>query len=90
MSRDQDCALCVLPGMWEQGGCAYETCGAELDRAMTCLRICAARIVGEGGSYDACLQRDCPAEREALYGCVEPALAAGACDAVLGACGVPP
>jgi hypothetical protein len=54
-----------------------------------CLVNCGISATSLGGAYGSCLEGTCPDTLSAFDSCMDPAVAAGTCDAQLDACGVP-
>ncbi|HEU4538953.1 MAG TPA: hypothetical protein VFS00_32760 [Polyangiaceae bacterium] len=70
------CPSCLLPGI---ARCAPKHCPLEGLALQQCLAPCGATID--------CLNGPCAAEADTFFGCMGPHLAAGNCEAEVGACG---
>lgn len=82
-----DCSQCTLRALIGNGGCARQQCLGVLAGAQQCFQTCITEAFGAGSSLFACMAVECPAQYEAVAGCLEPLLASGACDPALAACG---
>jgi hypothetical protein len=71
------CPSCLLPGVARCAG--PERCPLEGQALLTCLAPC-------GTTID-CLNGPCAAQSDTFFGCMAPHVAAGTCDAEIGACG---
>ncbi len=87
MSVDFDCAFCMIPQMFTNGGCVDIYCKDEMDAVDTCFLDCASSTLAEGGDTNDCMIEMCPQERDALDACASPVYAAGFCDAQMVGCG---
>jgi copper type II ascorbate-dependent monooxygenase-like protein len=70
------CPSCLLPGV---ARCALPHCPLEGLALQQCLAPC--------GTTVECLKTTCAAQSDAFFGCMAPHVAAGECDADVGACG---
>lgn len=81
-----DCRVCALESTL---GCARAACLASYAPAATCMQECILSYVLLGGSYERCMQTECPDAWPAVVECVNGVIGAGTCDAQLTACGFP-
>jgi len=79
------CRACLLQGTL---GCAQEACFATYVPAGTCMQSCIGSYSMLGGSFERCMETECPAEWPAVRDCVSGFVDAGTCDAELTACGL--
>lgn len=86
MGEDFDCALCLIPETFVDGGCLDVPCTEEMESMDGCLMECATQTVGEGGNVDVCMQELCPVARDNLDACASPTIASGSCDSVFVSC----
>ena len=82
---DFACFRCTFQGAQT---CGASTCTGELLAARDCLTTCASAAVMLDGNVGRCLAAECPDEYAAVQACVDPILASGSCDDMLGECGV--
>ena len=82
---DIDCLSCSFEVGVE---CAFADCTTELVAARDCLEDCATQSLLLAGATGTCMAATCSDAYADLVACGDPALAAGACDEPLAACGV--
>lgn len=87
MGDDMGCGLCMVDGIFRDGGCLDQACTEQVAAADECLLDCAARVMAEGGDADRCMRANCPQAQAELDACASPALESGFCDAQMGSCG---
>jgi len=79
------CRVCMLRATLS---CAQSACFASYIPAGTCMQSCITSYVMIGGSYELCMQTECPDEWPAVRDCVSGIVDAGTCDTELTACGI--
>lgn len=83
---DGGCRTCALQSTL---GCARERCLlSAYAPAATCLQSCILSYAVLGGSFERCLQTECPAEAGAVFECVAGVVNEGTCDEALAGCGI--
>lgn len=82
---DGGCRTCALRGTL---GCARERCLATYAPAAACIQSCLLSYALMGGSYERCLQAECPEQADAVLACVAGVVNEGACDEALAGCGI--
>ncbi|MBR57051.1 MAG: hypothetical protein CMH54_03235 [Myxococcales bacterium] len=87
MSVDFDCAYCMIPDMFTDGGCIDLHCKEEMDEVGSCFLDCAASTAAGGGDTNQCMMENCPQERDALDACASPVYEGGYCDSQMVGCG---
>ncbi|MCB9597496.1 MAG: hypothetical protein H6719_32545 [Sandaracinaceae bacterium] len=83
---DVTCRICNLEAT---AGCARDTCLARYAPNATCFDSCILSYVLLGGSFDRCMETECPTGAWApARDCIAGVLEAGTCDSQLTACGI--
>ncbi|HHH29153.1 MAG TPA: hypothetical protein ENK57_12520 [Polyangiaceae bacterium] len=79
------CRACVLRSTL---GCARDACLSTYVPAATCLPSCINSYALLGGTFDRCMQAECPTAWAAVQSCVAGIVDAGTCDEQLTGCGL--
>lgn len=82
MSADQSCGQCMLGEIVGAGGCSRPDCIGTLAAAQDCFFGC---YIG-GAGLTSCMEDTCPAQLADIEACMNPKIAAGACDSAMAAC----
>jgi hypothetical protein len=82
---DGGCRTCALRATL---GCARDRCLPTYATAATCIQSCLLSYAVIGGSYERCLQAECPAQAAAVLSCVAGVVNEGVCDEALAGCGI--
>ena len=85
-AQDLDCGLCMIFDMLGDGGCAREQCLNQVLGGRECLQGCMGETVAGGSDLISCMAATCPTELDAISACMDPLLAAGACEPSVDAC----
>ena len=78
-ASSSSCTKCVVQGLL---GCTSEDCGAQKSDLVGCLTGCQG-----SPNFKECMAQQCAGAMAAFDLCAEPVVAAGTCDAPIGACG---
>ena len=82
---DIPCFGCVIDSIYD---CALMPCGVQSLLAQECLTACYTNSVMLDGTFDNCLQAQCPTEYTALLECIEPLVTGEDCAGELQSCNI--
>ena len=88
MAEDVDCAWCLIPEIFAEGGCVDAHCTAEMEAVDDCFVQCAVGGMAGGADVVGCMDEACPAELADIIECSNPILTEGSCDSAMYACNV--
>jgi hypothetical protein len=88
MAQDVDCAWCLIPEIFSDGGCVDVKCTPEMEAVSDCFIDCAAAAMASGDDVVGCMNEKCPVELVDIMDCSNPILVEGECDSAMYACNV--